>query len=94
MKSGKWGLVAVLLMVLAFPGEQVAGREKSDEVERITVDELILMLAKKKPVTIIDVRETDSYQEKIVGSLQIPHDQIKSRLKEIPRTREIVTYCA
>ena len=64
------------------------------EIERISVDELIVMLAKNRPVTIIDVRNTDSYDTKIKGALQIPHEQVASRLKEIPRTREIVTYCA
>ncbi len=64
------------------------------EIERISVDELIVMMAKNRPVTIIDVRNTDSYETKIKGALQIPHDQIASHLKEIPRTREIVTYCA
>jgi rhodanese-like protein len=67
---------------------------KPEDVPRITVDELILMVAKKKPVTIIDVRNLDAYDQKIVGALQIPHDQIEAHLKQIPRDREIVTYCA
>ena len=64
-----------------------------EEVARISVDELILMMAKKKPVVIIDVRHGD-YSEKIKGALQIPLDEIEARMKEIPRNKEIVTYCA
>jgi hypothetical protein len=107
MKSVKWILFSALLLAFALPAAarpglnppsagHGAGQEhaKTDDIERITVDELILMLAKKKPVTIIDVRNLDSYQEKIVGALQIPHDDVKNRLKEVPRNREIVTYCA
>lgn len=71
-----------------------AKSETPGEIERISVDELIMMLAKNKPVTIIDVRKLDSYDTKIIGALEIPHDEIASRLKEVPRTREIVTYCA
>ena len=65
-----------------------------DKVERVSVDELILMLAQKKPVTIIDARLPDTYEEKIVGALEIPYDQVEAHLKEIPRNREIITYCA
>jgi hypothetical protein len=86
----------LLLCGLASPRPRPARQDDAelDKVERISVDELILMVAKKKPVTIIDVRHLDSYEEKIVGALEIPWDQIESRLKEIPRNREIVTYCA
>lgn len=64
------------------------------DVPRISVDELLLMLANKKPVVVIDVRGLDSYTEKIKGALQIPLDEVEARLKEIPRNKEIVTYCA
>jgi rhodanese-related sulfurtransferase len=62
-------------------------------VPRISVDDLILLQA-KKAVFLIDVRVKDSYTEKILGAVQIPIDEIESRLKEIPRNKEIVTYCA
>ncbi len=65
-----------------------------DRVERVSVDELILMVARKKPVTIIDVRHHDTYEEKIMGALEIPYDQVEAHLKQIPRNREIITYCA
>jgi hypothetical protein len=89
MILGKKIIFSALLLLFAS-----AALGQTGEVERVTVDELILMLSKKKPVTVIDVRNLDSYEQKIVGALQIPHDEIKSRLKEIPRNREIVTYCA
>ena len=74
---------------------QTAKEVTPEEVPRISVDELILMMAKKKGTfVVIDVRNPDSYSEKIRGALQIPHDQIEARLKEIPRNKEIITYCA
>ena len=89
-------LMAVALMAtlatLAFGAPPVV--QDDAHIERISVDELILMLAKKKPVTIIDVRTLDSYDSKIKGALQIPVDETEARLKDIPRTAEIVTYCA
>jgi hypothetical protein len=62
------------------------------ETGRISVDELMLMLLKKKPVTV--VRALDTYEEKIAGALQIPLDDLEKHLKELPRGKEIVTYCA
>ena len=67
---------------------------KPEDVGRVSVDELILMLANKKPVVIIDVRGLDSYTEKIKGALQIPLGETEARMKEIPRNKEIITYCA
>ncbi len=87
-------LIAVLLCgAFALAGTS-PGQDDTDKVERISVDELILMMAKKKPVTIIDSRVLDSYDTKIKGALQIPVTETEARLKEIPRDREIVTYCA
>ena len=84
-------LLALSSAAAPLPRQDEAELEK---VERVSVDELILMLAKKKPVTVIDVRQADAYEEKIVGALEIPFDQVDAHLKEIPRNREIITYCA
>ena len=65
-----------------------------EEVPRVSVDELILMMTKKKPVLILDVRAKGSYTEKIKGAVQIPLDEIEARMKEIPRNKEIITYCS
>ncbi|MCA1594277.1 MAG: hypothetical protein LC754_16950 [Acidobacteria bacterium] len=64
----------------------------SDGVARITLDELKALLASGKPVTVIDVRYGSS--EKIKGAVNIPLGDFESRVGEIPRDREIVTYCA
>jgi hypothetical protein len=64
------------------------------DVPRISVDELILLMAKKKPVVILDVRGKGGYTEKIKGAVQIPLDEIEARMKEIPRNKEIITYCS
>ena len=64
----------------------------ADGVERITVDDLKALLARKTPVTIIDVRS--NITEKIKGALHIPLGEIEARLGEIPRDRAIITYCA
>lgn len=60
--------------------------------DRITIDEFKSLLAEGKPVVILDVRgEIDS---KIAGAKHIPLDELATRMNELPRDRDIVTYCA
>jgi rhodanese-related sulfurtransferase len=71
-------------------------------VEFISAAELKAKLAKNQPVTIIDVRATSGVLEsdsKIKGAFHVKLRRLRYRLgfpplKDIPRDREIVTYCA
>jgi hypothetical protein len=65
------------------------GVQQSD---RITVEELKTLVAEKKPVLILDVR--GHVETKIKGAAHIPLDEVEARAGELPREREIVTYCA
>src|SRR5687768_11171508 len=84
------------VLPVAAPPEVVAAAAQNGaqpaEIERITLAELKALLARREPVTIIDVRGDSA--TKIKGALHIPLPEIEARLKEIPRDREIVTYCA
>lgn len=87
--------------VAAFASGQVA-EKNSSEVEFITAEELKAKLAKNEPVTIIDVRGSSSSldsNKKIKGAIYVKLRRLKHRLafaplKDVPRTREVVTYCA
>ena len=71
-------------------------------VETITAEELKAKLAGNQPVTIIDVRSPEGYAAStttIKGAIHFKARKIKSRLKyaplkDLPKDREIVTYCA
>ncbi|MFY9607610.1 MAG: rhodanese-like domain-containing protein [Blastocatellia bacterium] len=66
------------------------------DVERITVDELKAKIAGNESLTIVDDRSEGSYEAsdtQIKGSIRMTVDEIQSRIKEVPRDREIVTYC-
>ena len=75
---------------------------KVPEIESITADELKAKVAQKEPLTIIDVRASDSYassEDKIAGAIFVRFRRLRSRLavpplKDIPRDQEVVTYCA
>lgn len=76
--------------------------QKAPEVAFITADELKTKMASNEPVTIIDVRSSEGYASSattIKGALHFKLRKLKSRLafaplKDLPRDREIVTYCA
>jgi rhodanese-related sulfurtransferase len=45
-------------------------------------------------VTVIDVRPPEEYaQGHIAGALNIPLDELKQQLEQLPRDREVVAYC-
>jgi rhodanese-related sulfurtransferase len=68
----------------------------------VTAEELKAKLVKSEPVTIIDVRGSSTLLEadnKIKGAVYVKLRRLKSRLsmpplKDVPRNREVVTYCA
>ena len=60
--------------------------------DRIALEEFKALVADGKPVLVLDVR--GHIDSKIKGAKHVPLDALESRLGELPRDREIVTYCA
>lgn len=89
-------LIVLGLSVIAVPAQTPAG------VEMITAEELKAKLAGNQPVMIIDVRSPQGYASStttIKGAIHFKARKIMSRLKypplkNLPKDREIVTYCA
>jgi rhodanese-related sulfurtransferase len=85
----------------AFSPGQVA-QASSPAIQFVTAEELKAKVAKKEPVTIIDVRGSSTLLEndnKIRGAIYVKLRRLKSRLvlpplRDVPRSREVVTYCA
>ena len=59
--------------------------------DRVTLEEFKRLRAEGK-IFVLDVRV--GIATKIKGAAYIPLDQLESRLNELPRDREIVTYCS
>jgi len=84
------------------PAQAKADQTKPPEPEWITVEELKSKLAKNEAVTIVDLRAGDAFVksvDKIKGAIHMKARRLRYRLgfapfKELPRDREIVTYCA
>jgi len=67
--------------------------EERGALEAVPGDEL-LRRAKSGEVTVLDVRPPEEYRAgHIPGALSIPLPELKKRLADLPRNREIVAYC-
>jgi rhodanese-related sulfurtransferase len=76
--------------------------QETSRIEFTTAEELKAQIAKNQPLTIIDVRSnygSGNDERKITGSIHVKLRRLRSRLafaplKDAPRDREVVTYCA
>jgi rhodanese-related sulfurtransferase len=68
-------------------------RGSKNDLESITVDEL-LVRSRKEKIVLIDVRPEDEYNAgHIKNALSIPLSQLKKRVIELPKGKTIVVYC-
>jgi rhodanese-related sulfurtransferase len=64
-----------------------------ESLRAITCEELTRRL-KDRSILLLDVRPEEEYKAgHVPGARSIPLEELKARLKEIPKTREIVAYC-
>jgi rhodanese-related sulfurtransferase len=84
------------------PRTMRAHAQKAPTVEMITAEELKQKMTSNQPVLIIDVRSSEGFAASsttIKGAIHFKLRKLKTRmghppLKDLPRDREIVTYCA
>ena len=97
--------VSALVIALLVPNLSLAGGDvpkKTTDVDLISVEELKAKFSANEAVVIIDVRGSESYansDSKIKGAIHINVRKLKFRLgfaplKDVPKDRELVTYCA
>jgi len=81
--------------------EHVAGIERlataylgdRSEIEPITRRELVTRL-RRRDVVVIDVRPQTEYEAgHIPGARSVPPDEVRKRLRELPKDVEVVAYC-
>jgi len=65
----------------------------NDELEPVTFKEL-RRLVREEDITVVDVRPADEYEAgHIPGALSMPVPELKRRLRELPKSREVIAYC-
>ena len=64
-----------------------------DQLEPVTFKEL-RRLMRDDDVTVVDVRPVEEFDAgHIPGALSVPVPQLKRRLRELPKGREVIAYC-
>ena len=92
--------IVILLTVLAVSA--IAGQAQQPAINMITAEELKTKMANNQPVVVVDVRSSEGFANStttVKGSVHFKLRKLKYRLqyppfKDLPRDREIVTYCA
>ena len=93
-----WILALVVIGLTA-----IAAQAQADpSVQMISAEELKTKVTANQPITLIDVRSSQGYANSsntMKGAIHFKLRKLKSRLafpplKDIPKDREIVTYCA
>jgi rhodanese-related sulfurtransferase len=66
----------------------------ADDIEELTKEKLWERLQRKDKLVVLDVRPREEYEAgHIPGALSIPLEELKKRVKELPRSTQIVAYC-
>jgi len=80
------------------PREKSQGKQDQPAaVEFITAEELKAKIAKNEPLAILDLRAESAYSQSnktIKGSLHTKVRKVVTRLRDAPRDKEVITYCA
>lgn len=67
--------------------------DRLDMLEPVSRDEVLRRL-REKSITLLDVRPKDEFASgHLPGALNIPSEELKRRLKTLPKDLEIVAYC-
>ncbi len=65
-----------------------------DDVEELTKDELWKRLQRKEKLVVLDVRPREEFEAgHIPGAISIPLGELRKRVKELPKSKQIVAYC-
>ena len=93
----KPGLLFSAVAALAFTSLTLAGEPNapSAKVTPMTQEQLLEHQAKHADhLFVLDVRTPAEYAEgHVPGAVNVPHDQLASRLAEVPRDKDVVLYC-
>ena len=68
-------------------------RKSRSRLGTVTMEELLSKLDSRR-VAVLDVRPESEFRKgHIANSISIPFDQLASRMKELPKRKEIIAYC-
>ena len=93
-RAARLGLVAASLFACAaLAGEPSGG--PAAPAATMTQEQLVEHQSKHPDhLFVLDVRTPEEYAEgHVPGAVNVPHDQLASRLAEVPKDKDVVVYC-
>jgi rhodanese-related sulfurtransferase/biotin operon repressor len=96
------GVTAVWRAIQTVARDQVAQIERLaraykgevNGLDLVTKEELARRLRRKEDLVVLDVRPQEEYAAgHVPGAVSIPMTELKRRLRELPKSKEIVAYC-
>jgi hydroxyacylglutathione hydrolase len=93
-RTARLGLVAASLFACAaLAGEPSGG--PAAPAATVTQQQLVEHQSKHPDhLFVLDVRTPEEYAEgHVPGAVNVPHDQLASRLAEVPKDKDVVVYC-
>lgn len=77
-----------------YPTAVPAITEASQDIPRISVDQLWQRLQGGESIVVVDSRSRDEYNiEHIAGAISLPEQELAARANELPRNSLLVFYC-
>ena len=92
--NARLGLAAAALFACAAMAGEPSGGAAAPAAT-MTQEQLVEHLAKHpQHLFVLDVRTPEEYAEgHVPGAVNVPHDQLASRLAEVPKDKDVVVYC-
>lgn len=89
--------VSLLLswLIFAFPAVLLAGHGVEDSIDTIPADRVKRLVESGAKLVLVDLRPVREFQEnRLPGARSIPMADLPKRFEEIPKTGQVVLYCA
>ncbi len=102
MSTGKYAKYWIFALIVIGLTAIAVEAQTDPAVQMISAEELKTKISSNQPITIIDVRSSEGYANSsstMKGAIHFKLRRLKSRLafpplKDLPKDREIITYCA
>ena len=94
MKAWRIGVAVSVLCVMAVASVGAEERAESEKTPYISAEVLKEWMAKKWPITFLDVRAQDEFDAgHLAGAIHIHYDEVASIVDQLPKIKPIVVYC-
>ena len=82
-------------LIFAFPAALLAGHGVEDSIDTIPAERVKRLVESGAKLVLVDLRPAGEFQEnRLPGARSIPMSDLPKRFEEIPKTGQVVLYCA